>query len=107
MNISHAIFKRYWVKDRKSSNISGSTEKRPPPETRESHCIDLNGLCHQYINDTQRCPFFPSKAEEAIWALDLCQVSVMDWMRMNKLELNPDKSEGLLVSQKANEGIGI
>ena len=31
----------------------------------------------------------------------------MGWMRANKLKLNPDKTEVLLVSWKANEGIEI
>ena len=31
----------------------------------------------------------------------------MGWIRANKLKLNPDKTEVLLVSQKADERIGI
>ena len=31
----------------------------------------------------------------------------MDWMRANKLKLNPDKAEVLLVSRKPNQGIGL
>ena len=31
----------------------------------------------------------------------------MDWVRANKLKLNPDKTEVLLVSHKANQRIGF
>ena len=31
----------------------------------------------------------------------------MDWMRVTKLKLNPDKTEVLLVSQKADQGTGM
>ena len=31
----------------------------------------------------------------------------MDWMRANKLKLNPDKTDVFLVSRKADQGIGI
>ena len=31
----------------------------------------------------------------------------MVWMRMNQLKLNPHKTEVLLVSRKADQGIGI
>ena len=53
------------------------------------------------------CLFFPSKSKEVVLALDQCLVSVMDWMRVNKLKLNLGKLKVHLVSQKADQGIGI
>ena len=60
-----------------------------------------------YRCDTQKWLSWPSKSEEPISSLDLCLVSRMEWMRVNKLKFNPDKTEVLLVSQKANQGIGM
>ena len=58
--------------------------------------------CHQYASDTQLYLSLPPKSKEAASALGQCLVSVMDWVRMNKLKLNPNKTEVLLVSQKAD-----
>ena len=63
--------------------------------------------CHQYADDIQLYFLLPHKSEEAASALDSCLVSVMDWMRVNKLKLKPKKTELLLVSRKADQGIGI
>ena len=57
--------------------------------------------CHQYADDTKLYLSFPPNFREAVL------VSVMGWMRANKLKVNPDKTEVLLVSWKADEGIGI
>ena len=42
---------------------------------------------------------FPSNPKESVLVQNLCLLSVMDWMRVKKLELNPTKTE-FLVSQK-------
>ena len=39
--------------------------------------------------------------------LTYCLSSMMDWMRVNKLELNCDKMEALLVSRKSDSETGI
>ena len=38
----------------------------------------------------------------AVAVLNLCLDSIMDWMRVNKVRLNPDKSEVLLVGAPPN-----
>lgn len=43
---------------------------------------------HQYVDDTQLYFYLPSKPKEAAWTLDQCLVSVMNWLRENKLKLN-------------------
>ena len=63
--------------------------------------------CHQYADDTQLYYSFPPNSKEAVSVLNQCPSAGMDWMRANKLKLNPDKTEVLLVSQKADQGIGI
>ena len=57
--------------------------------------------------DTQLYLSFPPNSREAVLILNQCLSSVMVCMRANKLKINPDKTEVLLVSQKADEGIGI
>ena len=54
--------------------------------------------CHQYADDTQL--YFPVTTEsgEAVQVLDQCLDSVIGWMRVNKLKLNPGKTESLWVS---------
>ena len=47
----------------------------------------------QYADDTQLYLSFSTNPGVAVVVLD----SIMDWMRINKLRLNPDKSEVLLV----------
>uniref|UniRef100_A0A803TNR7 Reverse transcriptase domain-containing protein n=1 Tax=Anolis carolinensis TaxID=28377 RepID=A0A803TNR7_ANOCA len=61
---------------------------------------------HLYADDVQLCHSFPSVTKEAVQVLNQCLAAVSDWMRANKLKLNPDKTEVLLVSRKAEQGIG-
>uniref|UniRef100_A0A803TE01 ribonuclease H n=1 Tax=Anolis carolinensis TaxID=28377 RepID=A0A803TE01_ANOCA len=63
--------------------------------------------CHLYADDVQLCHFFPPVTKEAVQVLNRCLAAVLDWMRANKLKLNPDKTEVLLVSRKAEQGIGL
>ena len=59
--------------------------------------------CRQYAADTQLCLSLPLKSEEATSSQDQCLVPVMDWMKVNKLKLNLDETEVLLVSRKVDQ----
>ena len=50
---------------------------------------------------------FPPNSREAVLTLNQCLASVMGWLRANKLKLNSDKAEVLLVSWKADEGLPV
>uniref|UniRef100_A0A803SSU4 Reverse transcriptase domain-containing protein n=2 Tax=Anolis carolinensis TaxID=28377 RepID=A0A803SSU4_ANOCA len=63
--------------------------------------------CHLYADDVQLCHSFPPVTKEAVQVLNRCLAAVSDWMRANKLKLNPDKTEVLLVSRRAEQGIGL
>ncbi|KAF7236044.1 putative RNA-directed DNA polymerase from transposon BS [Varanus komodoensis] len=52
---------------------------------------------HQYTDDTQLYLLFSTNPGEAVAVLNRCLAEVMGWMRANKLKLNPDKTEVLLV----------
>ncbi|KAF7253194.1 von Willebrand factor A domain-containing protein 3B [Varanus komodoensis] len=52
---------------------------------------------HQYADDTQHYLSFSTNPGEAVAVLNQCLAEVMGWMRANKLKLNPDKMEVLLV----------
>ncbi|XP_061485295.1 uncharacterized protein LOC133385720 isoform X1 [Rhineura floridana] len=54
--------------------------------------------CHQYADDTQLYFSFASSSGEAVNVLNRCLAAIMDWMGANRLKLNPDKTETLLVS---------
>ena len=51
----------------------------------------------QYADNTQLYLSFSTNPGVAVAVLNLCLGLLMDWMRVNKLRLNPDKSEVLLV----------
>ncbi|KAF7243518.1 putative RNA-directed DNA polymerase from transposon BS, partial [Varanus komodoensis] len=57
---------------------------------------------HQYADDTQLYLSFSTNPGEAVAVLNRCLAEVMGWMRANKLKLNPDKTEVLLVG-----GLGL
>uniref|UniRef100_A0A803TPZ2 Reverse transcriptase domain-containing protein n=1 Tax=Anolis carolinensis TaxID=28377 RepID=A0A803TPZ2_ANOCA len=63
--------------------------------------------CHLYADDVQLYHSFFSASKEAVQILNQCLAAVSDWMRKNKLKLNPDNTEVLLVSRKAEQGIGL
>uniref|UniRef100_A0A803TAT9 Reverse transcriptase domain-containing protein n=1 Tax=Anolis carolinensis TaxID=28377 RepID=A0A803TAT9_ANOCA len=63
--------------------------------------------CHLYADDVQLCHSFPPVTKESVQVLNQCLAAVLDWMRANKFKLNPDKTEVLLVSRKAEQGIGL
>ncbi|KAF7249036.1 Peripheral myelin protein 22 [Varanus komodoensis] len=52
---------------------------------------------HQYVDDTQLYLSFSTNPDEEVAVLNWCLAEVMCWMRANKLKLNPDKMEVLLV----------
>ncbi|KAF7237686.1 putative RNA-directed DNA polymerase from transposon BS, partial [Varanus komodoensis] len=52
---------------------------------------------HQYADDTQLYLSFTSAPGEVVAVLNQCLAKVIGWMRANKLSLNPDKTEVLLV----------
>uniref|UniRef100_A0A8D2Q3W3 Reverse transcriptase domain-containing protein n=1 Tax=Varanus komodoensis TaxID=61221 RepID=A0A8D2Q3W3_VARKO len=54
---------------------------------------------HQYTDDTQLYLSFSTNPGEAVAVLNRCLAKVMGWMRANKLKLNPDKTEVLLVGR--------
>ncbi|KAF7254198.1 hypothetical protein EYD10_01049 [Varanus komodoensis] len=54
---------------------------------------------HQYTDDTQLYLSFSTNRGEAVAVLNRCLAEVMGWMRANKLKLNPDKTEVLLVGR--------
>ena len=55
------------------------------------------GWSQQYADDTQLYLSFSTNPGVAVIVLNSCLVLIMDWMRVNKLRLNPDKLEVLLV----------
>ncbi|KAF7246221.1 Tyrosine-protein kinase Yes [Varanus komodoensis] len=57
---------------------------------------------HHYADDTQLYLSFSTNPGEAVAVLNRCLAEVMGWMRANKLKLNPDKTEVLLVG-----GLGL
>ncbi|KAF7244471.1 Ubiquitin-conjugating enzyme E2 U [Varanus komodoensis] len=59
---------------------------------------------HQYTDDTQLYLSFSTNPSEAVAVLNQCLAEVLGWMRANKLKLNPDKTEVLLVG---GSGLGI
>ncbi|KAF7245267.1 Lysophospholipid acyltransferase 1 [Varanus komodoensis] len=59
---------------------------------------------HQYADDTQLYISFSTNPGEEVVVLNRCLAEVMGWMRANKLKLNPDKTEVLLVS---GSGLGM
>lgn len=55
---------------------------------------------HQYADDTQL--YVAVKSESDIKRLEECTIAVRDWFTRNGMQLNPDKSEVLLVARKVN-----
>ncbi|XP_015274014.1 PREDICTED: uncharacterized protein LOC107116590 [Gekko japonicus] len=61
--------------------------------------------CDQYVEDTQLYHTLPPHSEDAVDVLNWCLESVTGWMRVNKLKLNPDKTDFLRVSRKVDQGL--
>ena len=63
--------------------------------------------CHQYYDDMQLYFSFSSSSGEAVEVLNWCLGATMDCMRANKLKLNPDKTEMLLVGGSSDRMVGV
>nr|GFC52549.1 hypothetical protein [Tanacetum cinerariifolium] len=58
---------------------------------------------HQYADDTQLFLSFPPDSKGAVDVLNRCLEAVGSWMGANKLKLNPDKTEVLLVQKSTTQ----
>lgn len=55
---------------------------------------------HRYANDTQLCISVTQNDIHALCSLTTCQSTINQWMSNNRLKLNEDKTEILLVGPK-------
>ena len=62
--------------------------------------------CHQYADETQLYISFSSTSVEAVPSLHRCLETVLEWMLLNGLRLNPDKTEVLRVGGPSLSSIG-
>ena len=53
--------------------------------------------CHQYTDDTQLYISFSPTSVDAFLSLQHCLETVLKWMQLDRLRLNPDKTEVLRV----------
>ena len=58
--------------------------------------------CHQYADDTQLYISFLPTSVDAVLSLQRC----LEWMQLNRLRLNPDKTEVLRVGGPSISSIG-
>lgn len=67
-----------------------------------SHVIANQSVPHHlYADDTQLyISFSADDSESSLYRLQQCLISVQDWMTTNKLKLNPDKTEFLLIGHE-------
>jgi len=60
---------------------------------------------HAYADDTQLYLSFQADSEadqaEAVSAMERCIASISNWMKLDKLKLNSDKTEIILIGTKA------
>lgn len=56
-------------------------------------------VCHQYADETQLYCSVSANPQLGEEILECCLEGFGDWMRVNKLKLNPDKTEVLLVEE--------
>ena len=61
----------------------------------------------EYADDTQLYFSFSSSSGGAVDVLNQCLGVTMDWLRANKLKLNPDKTEMLLVGGSSDQMVGV
>jgi len=70
----------------------------PIPEIANSHSVQV----HQYADDTQLYISYPMDSEEkqfsAVSKIEKCISDIASWMKKNKLKLNEDKTELLIVT---------
>ena len=62
--------------------------------------------CHQYADDTQLYISFAPTTGDAVLSLQRCLEAVLQWMRENRLRLNPDQTEVLRVGGPVDGGFG-
>lgn len=64
-----------------------------------SDIIDKHSINHHlYADDTQiYTSFFPDQCEHSLTNIENCLCKIQDWMYENKLKLNPDKTEFMLL----------
>ena len=67
-----------------------------------SRVITSQSVPHRlYADDTQLYIFFSAdNSESSFYRLQQCLISVQDWMTANKLKLNPNKTEFLLIGHE-------
>lgn len=63
--------------------------------------------CRKYADDIKFYLSLISDTEEAMETLNWCLITITGWMRSNKLNLNFDKTDVLLVSPEPNLGSQI
>lgn len=62
---------------------------------------------HQYGDDTQLCLVFPEDPREAVETMTQFLEEVLGWIGANKLKLNPNELEELLVGGKIDLGTEV
>ena len=67
--------------------------------------VESHGLTpHQYADDTQICgSCSPTHVDDLSLTLSGCVNDVADWMRSNRLQLNPGKTTAVVLDQLASE----
>lgn len=54
--------------------------------------------CHQHKQDTQPCVLLCKPPDASVWALNQHFEAAVEWPRQDKLKLNPDNTEVMLMS---------
>ena len=66
----------------------------PLPDVKDSHSV----LHHSFADDTQsQKPAPPQQVDELIQSMQQCVHDVKSWMTHNKLKLNDNKTEALII----------
>lgn len=62
-------------------------------------------MSHQYVDDIQFYFFITAESYGSVEVLNKCLQMAMGWIRTNKLKFSPDRTEVLLVIDKASQGL--